>query len=263
MTRTNLAVAPTDWMAQLPGHLLLTELTLPGTHDSGTYPGYGGASPTCQTMTIAQQLESGIRVLDIRCVQTNDEFWIHHSNVCEYLRFKTDVRQVCLDFLAKHPGETIVMSIKHEENGELDYNNTKTFEQLVQELLPPDICYPGQEVPELGRVRGKIVLLRRYTPGQVLGPFPSVLKAVAAGGDGSVWGIDAVGAVHRLEGSTFVPVTGVQLAQIAVGADGAVWGLDGAGVAHAWNGSTFTPQGGAYKRIAVGRGGMDPDKVFV
>src|SRR6185503_4868912 len=97
---------------------------------------------------------------------------------------------------------------------ELDYNNTKTFEQLVQELLPPDICYLGQEVPELGRVRGKIVLLRRYTPGQVLGPVACVLGTVAAGGDGAVWGIDAAGTEHRLEGSTFVPVTGVQLAQI-------------------------------------------------
>jgi hypothetical protein len=45
-----------NWMGHLPGSKLLSQLTIPGTHDTGTYNGVGGALAQCQTMKISDQL---------------------------------------------------------------------------------------------------------------------------------------------------------------------------------------------------------------
>src|SRR5438874_2499396 len=53
-----------DWMGALPDQLRLSELSIPGTHDSMSF--HGGDAVQTQSMPLSTQLESGIRVLDIR-----------------------------------------------------------------------------------------------------------------------------------------------------------------------------------------------------
>ena len=48
-------------MAAIPDDRKLSELSIPGTHD--TMAKYGGDVPECQSMTLSQQLASGIRWL--------------------------------------------------------------------------------------------------------------------------------------------------------------------------------------------------------
>ncbi|MFH7010709.1 hypothetical protein ACHRV5_02490 [Flavobacterium sp. FlaQc-52] len=51
------------WMRYIPDHKKLNDLTIPGTHDSGTYPAYASSFLTkCQSMTITEQLNTGIRI---------------------------------------------------------------------------------------------------------------------------------------------------------------------------------------------------------
>ena len=54
-----------NWMSVLPDSVRLSELSLPGTHETMSL--FGTDSVKNQTMTLPLQLESGIRVLDIRC----------------------------------------------------------------------------------------------------------------------------------------------------------------------------------------------------
>ncbi len=54
-----------DWMGKLKDDVKLSQLSIPGTHD--TMSRFGGVFVETQTLTLANQLESGIRLLDIRC----------------------------------------------------------------------------------------------------------------------------------------------------------------------------------------------------
>ena len=68
---TGLTAAGNDWMSPLDGGLLLSQLSIPGTHDSGARFEPLSRTAKCQTLTIGQQLDAGARFLDIRCRHVN------------------------------------------------------------------------------------------------------------------------------------------------------------------------------------------------
>lgn len=58
----------TDWMSKLPASTRLSSLSIPGTHDSGTYAFSGPEGPWVWTQekTFTKTLEEGCRAFDIR-----------------------------------------------------------------------------------------------------------------------------------------------------------------------------------------------------
>ncbi|UOQ70174.1 phosphatidylinositol-specific phospholipase C [Hymenobacter cellulosilyticus] len=149
-----------NWMGSVDASLSLAQLSIPGTHDSGARFESIAGTAKCQTLTIGEQLNAGVRFLDVRCRHIDNSFTIHHGAVYQNLNF-ADVRAACLEFLRTNPTECIIMSIKEEHTPS---NNSRTFEQTLNAFLQenPDTWYVGESVPTLGQVRGKIVLLRRY-----------------------------------------------------------------------------------------------------
>lgn len=152
--------ATASWMTALPDSTPLSRLTLPGTHD--TCARYGGSLVVCQRRTLAEQLAAGVRFIDIRCRHISDAFAIHHGSAFQNIFFGAGVRDVCADFLAANPGETVVMSVKEEYTSS---NITRTFEETFDWYVAqqPALWYLGNTVPPLGSVRGKIVLFRRFS----------------------------------------------------------------------------------------------------
>jgi 1-phosphatidylinositol phosphodiesterase len=148
------------WMKNLPDDALLSQLTLPGTHETCARE-YGGNSTICQKLTLREQLEAGIRFLDIRCRHIDNTFTIHHGRVYQHLNFGAGVRDVCVKFLAEHPSECIVMSVKQEHDPE---GNTRTFEETFEWYAGglERYWYVGASVPRLVDVRRKMVLFRRF-----------------------------------------------------------------------------------------------------
>lgn len=150
-----------NWMSFLPDSLYLGELTIPGTHDSGAlYEPVAGTAKT-QNLSIAEQLNAGVRFLDMRCRHFNDSFTIHHGAIYQHLNFD-DVLEACRNFLDNHPDEVIVMSVKPEHEA---VGNTKSFVEVFQDYVDKDstLWYQQDGVPRLGDSRGKIVLLRRFS----------------------------------------------------------------------------------------------------
>lgn len=149
-----------NWMAALPDTKLLSELNIPGTHDSGAR--FGGNMSITQEMTIQDQLTSGIRFLDIRCRRENDTLRIYHGIQDQHLDFKTGVAEVCANFLTANPTECILMLVKEEGSPK---NTTKSFEYLfTSEISSGRSRWSTQAtIGPLGQVRGKIVLLRRFS----------------------------------------------------------------------------------------------------
>ncbi len=159
LSRVN--AAGNNWMTPVGGNVLLSQLTIPGTHDSGAMhePVFGTAK--CQDLTISEQLAAGVRFLDIRCRHYEDSFVIHHGSIYQNLNFD-DVLTTCQTFLAANPGETIIMSVKEEYDA---VGNTRTFANTFNAYVN---SYPGlwnltTGIPTLGSARGKIVLVRRFS----------------------------------------------------------------------------------------------------
>ena len=163
------AAGSADWMADLPGSLPLNAITLPGTHDSATQYVQLAFFSKCQALSIHEQLQAGFRYLDIRLGADGERLKLMHGfTSCKtgpmpwsddlYLE---DVLTGCYAFLAAHPTETVVFAVKQEHGDK----TAADFAALVQTYIDqrPEFWYVGKTIPTLDEVRGKLVLMRRYS----------------------------------------------------------------------------------------------------
>ncbi|MEU9855837.1 phosphatidylinositol-specific phospholipase C [Streptomyces sp. NPDC047974] len=144
------------WMGAHGDGTELRRLTLPGTHDSGAR--FGGPWSECQNTTIAQQLDSGVRFLDVRCRVTGGSFAIHHGASYQNMMFG-DVLVACRDFLAAHPSETVLMRVKQEYSEESDATFRAVFDDYLDRRGWRPLFRIGDTLPLLGEARGRVVLL--------------------------------------------------------------------------------------------------------
>lgn len=149
-----------NWMTPLAGTLPLSQLSIPGTHDSGARFEPLSGTAKCQNLTIREQLDAGVRFLDIRCRHVNDAFAIHHGQVYQNINF-SKVLDATYGFLAANPGETVIMSVKEEYKAS---GNTRSFEATFDShvALNPSKWRLASAIPTLDEARGKIVLFRRF-----------------------------------------------------------------------------------------------------
>ncbi|MGN7709048.1 phosphatidylinositol-specific phospholipase C [Chryseobacterium sp. JV274] len=164
-----LPIAMNSWMSGLQDNISISKISIPGTHDSGARvdaPVVSGTAKT-QDLSIAEQLNAGVRFLDIRCRHIDNSFTIHHGAIYQNLNFD-DVLNACYAFLNSHPSETIIMSVKEEYDAS---NTTRSFEQTFDSYVQknPSKWDLGANIPALGAVRGKIKLLRRFSSGTTKG----------------------------------------------------------------------------------------------
>lgn len=157
------------WMKYVDDNKFLDELSIPGTHDSGTCSVDNDTEPQssqvkCQQDYIPTQLLEGIRYFDIRLGKGDnpgichgdfylfkkDGDYLHLSDVIGY--FKT--------FLSENPREALIMLASRGNDEATDDSVTTAFAKVMGDN--PDLFYTSSHVPTLGEVRGKIVLLRRF-----------------------------------------------------------------------------------------------------
>lgn len=157
------------WMKYVDDNKFLDELSIPGTHDSGTCSVGNDTEPQssqvkCQQDYIPTQLLEGIRYFDIRLgkgdnpgidhgmyyLLKKDAYFLHLSDVIGY--FKT--------FLNENPTEALIMLVSRGNDEATDESVTTAFAKVLDDN--PKLFYTSSRVPTLGEVRGKIVLLRRF-----------------------------------------------------------------------------------------------------
>ncbi len=159
-----------EWMKDVQDDKFLSEIALPGTHDSATQYVHLPYLAQCQFLSLEDQLNAGYRYLDIRLKadQNNKTLTFHHGPAAcltergffsSSLDLKDGLEQ-CYKFLQAHPSETIVFVIKQEDS-ELAPSD---FQDILTEYVNqnPDAWYLNRQVPTLGDARGKIVLMQRH-----------------------------------------------------------------------------------------------------
>lgn len=152
------------WMSRLRDDLHLFQLTIPGTHDTGAdlniIPG-----SRCQDLSIAEQLDAGVRFLDVR-LSTDYPLQIIHGASQTEKYYRDDCCVPIAEFLKyRGPDETVLLCVGQDSAG----NFHRSVLQILENTLDGYFGGKGKdhmvtdEVPgPLGSLRGKVVLLRRY-----------------------------------------------------------------------------------------------------
>ncbi len=176
-------VSSSEWMKAIRGETFLTEITIPGTHDSCARKFDNdwlvSSTAKCQSLNITEQLNVGVRFLDIRCEVDSSTYsvkTVHGSADCwdgndyYYLDF---VFQHIYNWLDAHPSETVLVSIKEDDGNA----GAAVFTSAIYEYIHGygqnkyfygesynyhDYWYLGKSVPTLDSVRGKCVLMNRF-----------------------------------------------------------------------------------------------------
>lgn len=157
------------WMSHVDDTKYLDELSIPGTHDSGTCSVDNDTEPQssqakCQQDYIPTQLLEGIRYFDIR-LGKGDDPGIDHGG-CYLLKkdghfmHLSDVIGYFTTFLSENPTEALIMLVSRGNDEATDESLTTAFGKVLDKN--PNLFYTSSRVPTLGEVRGKIVLLRRF-----------------------------------------------------------------------------------------------------
>ncbi|AEO53246.1 hypothetical protein MYCTH_2294314 [Thermothelomyces thermophilus ATCC 42464] len=209
-----------SWMSTLDPALPLSALSIPGTHNSPTcYVAL--PSVRCQAVSVLDQLNNGVRFLDVRVscppyrastvsAPSNSspkggeeeegeeeqegggegtrvpELALVHSAFPVSLtgpKYLSGLLATVYDFLAAHPTETVLLSLKREGTGR--GSDADLARILHRHYVRPrrDRWYTAPRVPTLAQCRGRVVLVRRFG----LGRSPAAVPASEAGIDGSAW----------------------------------------------------------------------------
>ena len=148
-----------DWMASIDDNTTLREINMPGTHDTMALYSMGNLMGQCQTLSLKEQLNLGVRFLDIRLVENNGALKAMHGIVDQRSNFAS-ITKTIEKFLNTHQKECILLSIKNEADSR-SYN--PHFEEALIKHLDNEIFYKEKELPQkIGDVRGKAILLSRY-----------------------------------------------------------------------------------------------------
>lgn len=149
-----------DWMADVDGSKRVSELSLPGTHDTMSIR--AGDIWQNQTMTLMQQLDSGIRVFDMRTRHIDNKLRMHHGIIAQDTYFD-DVLNDIDNFLTANPSETVLFRLRSEHTPE---NNTESYTQTLNRYLAANGAkrwVPTHSNPTLDDIRGQFVILQEFS----------------------------------------------------------------------------------------------------
>ena len=157
-----------EWMKRIDGKKRMCKLSIPATHDSGALE--GGKLLQTQDVSLEEQLNIGIRGFDIRLKAEDDELRVYHGTARQSITWEKDVLLLFLDFLKKHPSETLVVSVKCEGGSKEEYKrllsesiSNEAYQQYFVDKFRADIT--------LDECRGRIFFVHRD---EVMENYPGV-----------------------------------------------------------------------------------------
>ena len=162
-----------DWMSKLPDAIPLGDINVPGSHDAAAINSWISTPYACHNYSITEQLEYGIRLLDVRLKVSRDgsqyTFMTCHGHIWPnvYQSFPS-LMDECKCFLATNEKEVILMSLKVDDPKNGAGVTSAAYTALKNLLAGYPIATSG-DMPTLGSVRGKIFLLNRMNQDLALG----------------------------------------------------------------------------------------------
>ncbi|XP_029298663.1 uncharacterized protein LOC115015465 [Cottoperca gobio] len=147
-----------SWMASIPDDQPLSEVTIPGTHN--TMALFGGVYAECQTWSLASQLQAGVRFLDVRVRHIKGNLTIHHGVSYQRAHFG-QVLQGVADFLREYPSETVLVRVKEEFSETYDIYGAVV--DHIHRYAHWGLLWHSRLVPTMGEARGKLIILQDFS----------------------------------------------------------------------------------------------------
>lgn len=155
----NAAPIYAEWMKGVADSTSLRNLAMPGSHDTMALYSIGDLAGACQTLSLTDQLNVGVRFLDIRLKLANDNLRAVHGIVDQRTNFQNIVNDVD-KFLTAHPSEFLLVSIKEESASS---GSSKSFDEAIKACLS-DKWSKATNIPSsVGLARGRAFILSRYS----------------------------------------------------------------------------------------------------
>ncbi|KAL2885183.1 1-phosphatidylinositol phosphodiesterase [Ceratocystis lukuohia] len=154
-----------DWMSNLADDTPLSSLSIPGTHGSASST---FESPIIRTQSddLVQQLEGGIRYIDISCNYDSYGLMVYHAAYRTSYSLGRLLRTVN-QFLDRHPRETIILRIQTDTHPKFinkrfeDFMTSTYYKDDIRRVYSRNV-HEITTVPTLGEIRGKIFILQDF-----------------------------------------------------------------------------------------------------
>lgn len=106
-----------NWQSRFPSARLVSLMSIPGTHDSGTYSckWYQFCDITqCQSWSLYDQMRAGIRFFDLRVNTESDAMTIGHGSIT-FGSLENELKQI-KRFLSEQPSEFIIAAFQRNNH---------------------------------------------------------------------------------------------------------------------------------------------------
>lgn len=134
-----------NWMKRLPDNTYVANLSIPGSHDTGTGSGFPGVTTSIygpfgdkyartQDKNLEEQWNMGIRAFDFRPAIKDNYINVNHGIMPTKLRFD-DALYFLRDKLIENPSEFVVIHLLHASAGD---DNASNYGERLLELLNRD-----------------------------------------------------------------------------------------------------------------------------
>jgi 1-phosphatidylinositol phosphodiesterase len=145
-------------MAYIDGSYYLDWLSIPGSHDAGSWYQKNDWA-FCQGWGFNEQLAAGVRFFDWRLRNTDDGIHIYHGSTDMGIRWR-DIANDAAYFLYSHWDEALIFSITCEGGNDCNTLYQRFYEETYDYLWSSQL-FEQNRTPRLDEVRGKIVMVSR------------------------------------------------------------------------------------------------------
>ena len=160
-------ITANSWMTAIDDDTKIALLTIPGTHDAATSSCAGPGK--CQTLTIQEQLESGVRAFDLRPTMDDNSTLgnIYHS-ILDTGVSMGDAMECFDNFLSAHPGEGIIVIMRYESERQLlsPSISEDNYKAAMKNFLWDNRIYQSRKaafnkIMTMEDLRGRILIISR------------------------------------------------------------------------------------------------------
>ena len=161
-------------MRRVPDATKLTEMTIPGTHNSAAYS-YSASHflcleaaklfVLCQDWTIETQLNNGIRFFDVRLAANGGRLYMYHGQ-CYLNMIFGEFLDTVVSFLDGHPTEAVLVKYQKAHGPEQLSDFITTF-KTTRNKYSSYVWSTYENIPTIGDLRRKIFFVNKNEDGDI------------------------------------------------------------------------------------------------
>ena len=151
-----------SWMTGLPDTLRVCRVSIPGTHDSGTW---GVWFPMrhyarTQSMDLAEQWDAGIRFFDLRPKLEGDRLKIYHGPANCHISFEESLL-ILKQKIEENPTEFCIVMTNSAGGGQAAVDMTM---DIISSVIPSHMLAPFRSNMTVADMRGRVLFIHRDSP---------------------------------------------------------------------------------------------------